>query len=213
MRSDCFPYHVTARSNNKELFPGEQDLMWKVITSELYLLTLTHEIEIQSFVLMPNHFHLIITVPKADLGVVMNLLMSAVTKSVNYYTSRSGHVFGGPYFWSLITATRYYGHAFKYVYRNPVRARICDQVEEYRFSTLHGLLGQSALPFPLTYTRLGMEINLPEQENHNAWLDWLNRPFPMEAEKLIRKAMSLREMKTLLNRQSRKPVQELEDFL
>ena len=189
------------------------EAMWKITTSELYLLTLTHDVEIHSFVLMPNHFHLLITVPKADLGKIMNLYMAAVTKTVNLRTGRSGRVFGGPYYWSIITCTRYYGHAFKYLYRNPVRAGICIRVEQYRFSTIQGLMGIAPAPLPLSYTRLGLELNLPEHENCSSWLEWLNTPFPQEAEKLIKKALSRRELKPIIERSKRKPVDQLAHFL
>ena len=189
------------------------DAIWKVTTSELYLLTLTHDVEIHSFVLMPNHFHLLLTVPKDDLGRIMNLYMAAVTKTVNQLSGRSGRLFGGPYYWSIITCTRYYGHAFKYIYRNPVRAGICIRVEEYPFSTIQGLVGIAPAPLPLTYTRNGMEINLPEHENTPNWLDWLNTPFPREAEKLLRKVMSRREIKPIIERVKRKPIDQLAHFL
>ncbi len=213
IRSDCFPYHVTGRSNNKEPFQLALNFVWEITTSELLLLTLTYQIEIHSFVLMPNHFHLLITVPKEDLGKVMNLFMVAVTKRVNALSGRSGRIFGGPYYWSIITSTRYYGHAFKYIYRNPVKARLCNQVEGYEFSTLHGLIGLSSLRFPITFTRVGMEINLPENEDLTGWLEWLNRPFPQEAEIQLQKALKKRQLRDPETRNIRHARDQLDQFL
>src|SRR5690606_20442105 len=108
----------------------------------------------QAVVLMPNHFHMILTVPMHDLGVVMNRLMTSVSRRANLFSGRTGHLFGGPYFWSLIASFRYYGHALKYVYRNPVKGGLCERVERYPFGSLHGLLGYSHLPFPIHLTRI-----------------------------------------------------------
>jgi putative transposase len=133
----------------------------------------------------------------------MDVFMSDVTRLVNRKTGKTGHLFGGPYFWSIVTNGRYYGHALKYIYRNPVRGGICISVEDYDFSTLRGLGGGEVLPFPLHFTRTGMESFIPDPELFDAWLEWLNQPFPAEAENLIRKCFRKKEMKELLIRSSR----------
>jgi len=137
---------------------------------------------------MPNHFHLILTVPEHDLGFVMNIFLRSVARKANLISGRSGHLFGGAHFRSLISGTRYFGHALKYVYRNPVKANLCQRVEEYPYSTAFGLLGNGHLPFPIFQTRVGMEIALPSVDIHGQ-LDWLNRPFPAEEEKMIKKGL------------------------
>ncbi len=213
IRSTQFPYHVTARANNKELFSLPTYEVWKIMTSELLLLSVLYEIRIHAFVLMPNHFHLLITTPKEDLGKIMNAFMSNVTKAINLHSNRSGHVFGGPYFWSIITSTRYYGHVLKYIYRNPVRGMICDRVDEYEFSTITGISGKAHLPFPIYFTDAGLEINIPDPHFFSPWLEWLNQPFPSEAEKLIKKCLRMKEINVLLDRSSRTKNELLEQLM
>ena len=213
LRSDRFPYHVTARTNNKEPFPLALVFVWKIATEELYLLSILYEIEIHAFVLMPNHFHLLLTVPNEDLGVIMRNFISALAKRVNLLSGRSGHLFGGPYFWTIITSTRYFGHALKYVYRNPVKAKLSLNVEEYEFSTAGGIFGESTSPFPLHFTRLGLEMNLPDPDIPGSWIEWLNRPFPGDTEQLIQKALKKRKIKELINRNTRFPYDELSQLI
>ena len=213
IRSNHFPYHVTARANNKCPFPLDLTIVWKVATEELYSLSVLYEIEIHAFVVMPNHFHLLLTVPNEDLGKIMNLFMSNITRILNKLSGKSGHVFGGPYFWSIITSTRYFGHVLKYVYRNPVKGGLCLQVEEYEFSTASGTFGIHFLPIPIHLTRLGLELNLPETTNPNGWLEWLNRPFPGETEKLIQQCMRKKKIDELLNRNKRRAQRELSQLL
>lgn len=212
LRSDRLPYHVTARSNNREVFPLPLEKMWEIVRSECLTTSLLYGVEFHAFVLMPNHFHIILTTPSEDLGKVMSGFMSHLTKTANYYSARTGHLFGGPYHWSLINSSRYFGHALKYVYRNPVRAGLCRLVEQYPYSTLHGLLGESHLAFPIHFTRVGMELNLPISD-FSEFIGWLNRPFPAEAEKLLRKNLWKPVFGELLCRKTRRPMELLEQLV
>lgn len=211
-KSDLLPYHVTARANNREEFHLPLERFWGLIGSECLNLVLVYDVQFHAFVLMPNHFHVILSVPNYDLGKVMSVFMASVTRTSNLLSGRTGHVFGGPYHWSIITNARYYGHALKYVYRNPVRAKLCDRVEDYPFSTLHGLLGTHHLPFPLHFTRAGMEFALPSTAITEQ-LEWLNRPFPKEAEGLIQKGLRKKLFDVIVDRKTRRPFEPLNDLL
>jgi putative transposase len=200
IRSDLYPYHLTGRTNNREPFPVPIEVVWTLFEREAYAIHTLYGSEIQSLVLMPNHFHLIATIPEFDLGRVMNYFLVNLSKAMNSTAGRTGHVFGGPYHWTLIDNSRYYGHVFKYVYRNPVKAGLCDSVESYRYSTLHGRMGSSHLGVPLTYTRLGMEESLPNCDSTEIWLNWLNRPFSTEAEYLIQTALRRKKFALPLDR-------------
>ncbi len=206
IRSAEFPYHVTGRVNNREVFPLSLDRMWEVFSSEIWLLGPLFGARVHAFVLMPNHFHLLISTPSVDLGVVMNGFMSNVTRRTNAWTGRSGHLFGGPYYRTLICSSLYYCHAVKYVYRNPVRAGLCDSVEEYPWSTISGLVGNTRLPFQLEHATPLIGYSLPS-ECPGDWLPWLNRPFAREAEDLLRKAFRRKSLKVIIDRGTRTPVE------
>jgi REP element-mobilizing transposase RayT len=210
-RSDFLPYHVTARANNREAFPAGLEKTWKVITDEAWCISALYGTEFQALVLMPNHLHAILTTPRDDLGKVMNCWMSSITRILNTQTGRSGHVFGGPYHWSLINGTRYFGHALKYVYRNPVKAGLCEKPEDWPFSTLSGLVGNGHLPFPIHFTRPGMEVGLPN-ETVSPMLEWLNRPFSQEAEKAIQEGLRRKRFERILDRRHRRPILELDGY-
>jgi REP element-mobilizing transposase RayT len=211
-RSDRLPYHVTARANNRECFPLAMDKLWKIVEDECLFLSIVYEVEFHALVLMPNHFHIILTVPTHDLGVIMNEFMKSVSRRTNLESGRSGHLFGGPYHWSLINNSRYFGHALKYVYRNPVRAKICESVENYPYSTLFGLLGKAHLTFPLRFTRVGMEIALPSTEGE-LQLDWLNTPFPTESERLIQLGLRRRLFDSIIDRKTRRAFEPLNQLI
>lgn len=182
-------------------------IMWSIFEREAFASHLLYGVEIQSLVLMPNHFHMIATTPELGLGSVMRDSLTRISKSTNAIAGRTGHLFGGPYYWTLIDNSRYFGHVFKYVYRNPVRAGLCENVQDYPYSSLYGRLGMAHLDFPLTYTRAGMEQQLPSPDSVDSWLRWLNRPFATEAEALIRSALKRKKFELPLDRATRtKPV-------
>jgi putative transposase len=203
------PYHVTVRANNRDRFHLSMNRFWDVIGDRCLFLKMVYGVEFQAVVLMPNHLHIILTVPEFDLGFVMNELLKSISRTSNLLTGRTGHLFGGPYHWSLINSSRYFGHALKYVYRNPVKAGLCQKVEDYPFSTLQGLLGQTHLRFPLYYTRVGMESALPAIEPL-LQLDWLNTPVPAEADALIQKGLRRKVFDSILDRVKRKETSVLD---
>ena len=188
IRSSHLPYHVTARTNNREEFPCELFRVWKILTAYCYEATILFGVEIHALVLMPNHFHLLITTPNEDLGRVMKQIMQSTTQALNLVTGRAGHIFGGPYRRTLVDSPIYFSHALKYVYRNPVKAEICTQVEDYRFSTLQGLLGESPLPFPIHFPFGKSEFVLIPSEIET-FLGWSNTPFKKEHDEAIQKAL------------------------
>lgn len=211
-RTNTLPYHINARVNNREEFHLPLNICWEFMGLECLFLNIVYGVEFHALVLMPNHFHMILTVPEHDLGKVMNVFISTITRMSNLKSRRSGHLFGGPYHRSVIDSSRYFGHTLKYVYRNPVRAKLCTHVEDYPYSTLHGLLGFSHLPFPIHFTRTGMELSLPAIESFDL-LDWLNTPFPKEAEELIRQGLRKRAFDTIMNRKTRRPLDLLNQLL
>lgn len=210
--TNVLPYHVTARTNRREPFSIPLARVWSTLGRECLFHHLIYEVEFHAVVLMPNHFHMILTAPKHDLGKVMHELMKSVSKRINLLSGQTGHVFGGPYHWSMIKSSRYFGHALKYDYRNPVKAKLCEKVEEYPFSTLHGLLGQSHLPFPIYHTQVGMELALPTLDPFNQ-LEWLNKAFPAEAEHMLRKALRRKVIDTIIDRKTHRPYAPLEQLL
>jgi REP element-mobilizing transposase RayT len=186
IRSTEYPYHVTARCNNKEHFPIPIYDVWAIVSAEINVIVEKFGCEIHAFVLMPNHFHLLITTPAEGLGVVMQAFMLSVTKKINVSSGRTGRVFGGRYHGSLIDNEHYFDCALKYVYRNPVKAKLSNSVETYPFSTIQDLLKDSFFEFPLKPPS-GHQSLIPEK-NVSAFLGWLNLPFPNEQDLAIKGA-------------------------
>ena len=144
-----FPYHVTARCSNQEWFGLPLPETWDIITDYLCGTATCFNLRIVSFVLMSNHFHMILRTPDSNLDDAMEYFLRETSKYLGGRLNRINQIFGGPHSRSIITSELYFSHAYKYVYRNPVTAGICGRVEEYPFSTLSGIVGQTRLAVPV----------------------------------------------------------------
>lgn len=162
------------------------DFVWSVFSDYLHFIWRAYDVRIHSFVLMSNHFHALISTPEANLDEAMNYLMREVSKRIAERSGRINQVFGGPYYWSVIKNSIHYQHAYKYIYRNPVHAGICERVEEYKYSTLRGLIGMDYLYVP-AYDNLGLI------QNPHTQLKWLNEAYDDDSKEAIRKALRRRE--------------------
>jgi REP element-mobilizing transposase RayT len=178
------PYHITARCINREWFNLPLDRVWPIMSDFLFLVSAEYSMKIHSFVLMPNHFHLLAHFPKANPGSAMNYFMRETSREITRISGRINQTYGARYHKSLISNHHYFMNAYKYVYRNPVRAELCTRTQEYPFSSLAGLCGQSHLAFPVEEDNL-----LFAPTFQDSTLNWLNQTPNVEEENDIRRAL------------------------
>ena len=95
-----------------------------------------------AFVLMPNHYHMVVETPEANLVAGMKWFQGTYTKRHNYRHQERGHLYQGRYKSVIIDPgdSAYFRTACDYVHLNPVRARLAgadDSVSlgEYRWSS------------------------------------------------------------------------------
>lgn len=198
IRDTSLPYHVVNQCDNREHFPADLKTVWMHFCAALWEANLLMGAEIHSFVLMPNHYHLIVSCPDRDLGEVMRWVGRSVTEKHNRSEGRCGHLFRGRYHWSLIRDELYLSHAYKYVYRNPVRAGLCHRVEDWPHSSLQFKTGREAPLLKLTPAR-----SFWITEDLQLQLDWLNFETPRQESESIRAALRRREFKLPVNRTGR----------
>jgi putative transposase len=167
--SDALPYHLTARCINKEWFRIPLLEVWQIMGDYLFFIHHAYDVEILQFVLMANHFHLTIRFPNKNLSRSMEYFMRETSRRITSRAGRVNQTYGARFHRSLITSERHYRNVYKYIYRNPVRAGLCQRVEEYSFSTLRGVLGGEKLHIPLADDTL---LFCPEVQEST--LDWLN---------------------------------------
>ncbi len=127
-------FHVIARGNNKEYIFNEN------IDKGYFIKQIKETIagmgyKVFGFVLMSNHYHLIVQIFDKKLQEIMHQINSKYSKYFNKKYERVGHVFQGRYKAILVQDERYLIDLLRYVHQNPVRAGICDSPDEYKWSS------------------------------------------------------------------------------
>jgi len=139
-------YHVTCRGNERrKIFRGEQDR--KSFLERLALSLAIYEVSLLCYVLMDNHFHLLVMTPKGNLGEFMRHFNISYTSAFNRRHRRVGHLYQGRYKAFLIDADNYLLALSRYIHLNPVRLKafakkMADEkwteLSRFRWSSLGG---------------------------------------------------------------------------
>lgn len=177
-----FPYHITARCHNKQWFDLPLEGVWQIMSDYLYFINKAYRAEIHAFVLMNNHFHLIVRFPDNNMREAMNYFMRETSRVISRSAGRINQTYGARYFRSVISKPHYFRHAYKYLYRNPVEANICQRVELYPYSTLQIRLGIRTGVIPL------VEDPLLHQSLEQT-LNWLNAKPKDKDKEEVRRAL------------------------
>lgn len=135
-------YHVTSRGNEKKpVFKDDYD-------REVFLNTLQHvnkryNWNCHAYCLMTNHYHLLIETPDGNLSLGMRQLNGVYTQLFNKYHSRNGHLFQGRYKAILIQKDSHLLEVCRYVVLNPMRARMVEGPELWKWSSYLATAGQA----------------------------------------------------------------------
>ena len=135
-------YHVMARGNRREaIFKDDLDRSRFVETlGEACGMT---GWRVHAFVLLSNHYHLMLETPEPNLVAGMKWLQNTVTRRFNVRHRAWGRVFGDRYKAVLVEGGEqfYYETLMDYIHLNPVRARLVrlgkgKSLLDYRWSSL-----------------------------------------------------------------------------
>ena len=88
-----------------------------------------------AFCLMPNHYHLVLMTPAANLSAAIKHLNSVYAQWWNHRHQRCGHVFQGRFKAQIVQQDRYLLVLCRYVVLNPVRAGLVTHPREWRWSS------------------------------------------------------------------------------
>lgn len=161
-----FPYHITSRCINREWFNIPMPVVWDIFSEELMNTHRQYNLIIHSFVLMGNHYHTLGSTPDSNISDCMRYFNSRTSDKLNREGNRINQTFAGRHFKCVLQHQSHFYNAYKYIYRNPVTAKICEKVEDYPFSSLRGVLGLETLKFPVADTIFS--------NNSVELLTWLN---------------------------------------
>ncbi|MFQ5686810.1 MAG: transposase [Candidatus Scalindua sp.] len=143
-------YHVTCRGNErKEIFRNNSDrksfLEKLVISQEIY------NVKTFSYVLMNNHFHIMLKTALGNLGEFMRHFNISYTSYFNRIHKRSGHLYQGRYKSMLIDSENYLSMVSRYIHLNPVRTMAMSEksgqerlgyLMKYKWSSFPGFINK-----------------------------------------------------------------------
>ena len=138
-------YHVTARGNRrKRIFVDDVDherfLEYVEEAARRFRWVIT------SFVLMANHFHLVIETPEPNLARAMQWLNGSYACYFNKRHGKVGHLFGERYKAIHVETAAYMKRLARYVVLNPVRAKMVARPEDFRWSSYRATAGLDQAP-------------------------------------------------------------------
>ena len=126
--------HITQRASGTDrLFHEEDDYL--EMLARLKQTIPRHGIKLISFVLMPNHVHLLLEQSEKNLHEAMRVLFSGYGRRHNKKYERKGHLFGGRYRQAVCLDETYFIAVSLYIHLNPVRAGLVLQPGDYRWSS------------------------------------------------------------------------------
>jgi len=127
-------YHIFSRGNNQSnVFHSDEDRQ-----DFLYILadmSERFEIEIYAYVLMDNHYLLLLRTMRPNLSKSMQWLGTRYTLRFNLRNLQSGHLFQGRFKSIIIENDAYLLRLSCYIHRNPLRAGIVDRLVNYKWSS------------------------------------------------------------------------------
>ena len=136
-------YHITSRGNErKPVFKSDQDRI-------NFLNTLQHVNKrynwiCHAYCLMDNHYHLLIETPDGNLSRGMRQLNGVYTQLFNKLHGRVGHLFQGRYKSILIQKDSHLLEVCRYVVLNPVRARMVETPDAWKWSSYRATAGRES---------------------------------------------------------------------
>lgn len=137
-----YPHHVTQRGNRRQkTFFSDAD--YRIYLKLLAEAKVDARVDIWAYCLMPNHIH-IVAVPKDKNGLaqVFRNAHRQYSRMINFREGWRGHLWQER-FHSFVMDECHLMTAVRYVELNPVRAALCLEPQDWKWSSVHAhMLGR-----------------------------------------------------------------------
>ena len=138
-------YHVLARGNERRpVFREDRDYVRFV--EVLADASERFDVEVHAYVLMVNHYHLVVRTRRANLSQAMQWLGVSYAAWFNAKHKRSGHLFQGRFKSFVVEEDEYLDRLIAYVHRNPLRAGLVERLADWPWSSYLCLAYARACP-------------------------------------------------------------------
>ena len=160
-------YHVFSRGNKKQpIFHADCDR--HTFLKTLSRMSERFDVTIFAYVLMNNHYHLLLRTNQANLSKAMHWLGTTYTTIFNFANSQTGHLFQGRFKSIIVENEAYLLRLSYYIHRNPVRAGITRRLIDYTWSSYPMYAYNRKSPHWLQ-TSLILSQFIPSDDSHKAY--------------------------------------------
>jgi len=127
-------FHVMSRGvGRRRIFPSDEDYAKFLELAEKAVEKF--ELDVFAFVLMTNHYHLLLRINKENLSKALAWIQTSYAIYHNHKYKYSGHLFQGRYKSMLVGEESYWKGLSAYIHLNPIRAGMVDRIEDYPWSS------------------------------------------------------------------------------
>lgn len=113
-------YHITSRGNGRQsIFLVRED--YERFLDQLTSALEKDEVILYAYVLMANHYHLLVETPSGNIKRFMQRLNTAYGMYFRYKHAKPGHCFQGRYGAKLVGGDEYIVRLTRYIHMNPVK--------------------------------------------------------------------------------------------
>jgi REP element-mobilizing transposase RayT len=122
----------------EEIFSDDSD--YTMFTELLRETSEMWNIRVAAYCLMPNHYHMLVQTPDANISRSMRHLNGVYTQRYNSRHKCDGQLFRGRYKSILIDTDSYLLQAVRYIHRNPLNANLVKNMDDYKWCSHKGFL-------------------------------------------------------------------------
>ncbi len=190
-------YHVMNRGRRREkIFRSHSD--YEIFIKVLQETVENWNLQISAYCLMPNHYHLLVHTPDGNLSRCMRHINGVYTQRFNRNHRTDGQLFRGRYKAVLIEADNYLLEVLRYVHRNPLRAGITKNINDFAWSSHLGYISNAKKWKWLHKDFLLAMISTAKSKRKSLYIDFVIQDEP----EVIERFYSLKNLPSILGNDS-----------
>lgn len=148
-------YHIIWRgANRQEIFHDAEDSMKLLELLKKY--KLKYGLMLYAWCLMSNHVHLLLKEGNEDVSITMKRIGVSYVQYYNWKYRTTGHLFQDRFKSENVEDSKYLLTVVRYIHQNPVKARMVQSPDEWKWSSCCGYYGKD----PASWKMLDCEIVL-----------------------------------------------------
>ena len=143
-KSESGIYHIMLRGiNQQQIFEDRED--FEKFLQILKDCKAVSEYKLFAYCLMGNHIHLLVQEGKELIEQVMKRLATRFVYWYNIKYQRVGHLFQDRFKSEPVEDDSYFLTVIRYIHQNPVKAGLCKNLSDYKFSSYNSFFDNSDL--------------------------------------------------------------------